>query len=237
MQQMTMVMGIDGCRFGWLCLRKELGSNVVQAQILATISDLLTLDSMPSVVMVDIPIGLTDRGPRRCDQDARRLLGRPRSSSVFSAPIRPMLAATSYSHACQIGASVDGRKLSLQAWGILPKIREVDSFLRSHRRFITSIREVHPELSFWAWNGQVAMEHPKKSAAGRTDREFLVKSSYAAGYVAAQASLPSGKYSNDDLLDAFAALWTAERVATGNATTYPAAPPSDEYGFLMEIVV
>ena len=45
----------------------------------------------PAVFSIDIPIGLTDSGPRQCDIQARRLLGARRGTSVFPAPIRPAL--------------------------------------------------------------------------------------------------------------------------------------------------
>ena len=68
---MAVVAGIDGCPSGWVCLTKDLSTGTVQARILATISGLLTLDPRPEVVMVDVPIGLTDAGPRKCDLEAR----------------------------------------------------------------------------------------------------------------------------------------------------------------------
>ena len=40
----------------------------------------------------------------------------------------------------------------------------------------------------------------------------------------------------DDLLDAFAALWTAERILRGEAITVPKVPPEDRYGLRMEMV-
>lgn len=40
----------------------------------------------------------------------------------------------------------------------------------------------------------------------------------------------------DDIVDAFVALWTAERVARGDAQTLPETPPKDRYGLRMEIV-
>ena len=40
----------------------------------------------------------------------------------------------------------------------------------------------------------------------------------------------------DDILDAFAALWTAERIALGISQTIPAVPPKDSFGLRMEIV-
>jgi predicted RNase H-like nuclease len=41
---------------------------------------------------------------------------------------------------------------------------------------------------------------------------------------------------DDDLLDAFAALWTAERISNGTARTVPAAPLEDRFGLRMEMV-
>jgi len=233
---MAVIAGIDGCPSGWLCLTKDLDTNTVEARILVRIRDLLALDPRPEVVMVDVPIGLTDTGPRKCDLEARAQLRPPRSSSVFPAPIRPTLVATTYAQACQIGEGVDGRKLSQQAWAILPKIREVDTFLRSDATLNQWVREVHPEVCFWAWNGKKAMAHKKKSSAGKAEREVLVKSVYSAAYAAAQSSLPRGRYGNDDLLDAFAALWSGERVVAGKELLLPAKPPLDSCGLRMEIV-
>jgi predicted RNase H-like nuclease len=41
----------------------------------------------------------------------------------------------------------------------------------------------------------------------------------------------------DDVLDAFAALWSADRIARGEAINLPAIPPRDSVGLRMEIVV
>jgi predicted RNase H-like nuclease len=122
-------------------------------------------------------------------------------------------------------------------WAIMPKIVEVDACLSAYPTLQRRIREVHPEVCFRAWNNNVAMVHRKKSSDGRKEREALVEPRYGREYRAAQSSLPRGRYSNDDLLDAFAALWTAERVAAGVAVTLPADPPLDAWGLRMEIVV
>ncbi len=238
---MAVIAGIDGCPAGWVCLTKELSTGNVDSRILPNIAAVLQLDHRPELVMVDVPIGLTDSGPRACDLQARAHLKAPRASSVFPAPIRPTLLATTYTQACQIGQKVDGRKLSQQAWGILPKIREVDAFLRTDTSLQEWIREVHPEVCFWAWNGEKAMAHKKKTEKsepqlGRLEREALVVPYYGKSYSSAQTSLPKGKFANDDLLDAFAALWTAERLIVGKALILPATPLADSYGLRMEMV-
>ena len=233
---MAVIAGLDGCPSGWLCLTKDLSAGKVAACILPSIGALLTLDPKPDAVMVDVPIGLTDAGARACDLLARAKLKAPRSSSVFPAPIRPTLVATSYAQACEIGVKADGRKLSQQSWAILPKIREVDTFLRSDSTSQQWIREVHPEVCFWAWNSNKAMANRKKSAAGKAERESLVQPLYGAAYGAARASLPRGQYANDDLLDAFAALWSAERFVSGKSMVLPGSPPVDSCGLRMEMI-
>lgn len=232
---MTIVAGVDGCPGAWLCLIHNLATGAIQARILSKIGELLTLEPAPDIVLIDIPIGLPGSGARSCDLLARRHLGKPRASSVFPAPIRPMLAAESYAEACAIGVRADGRRLSRQTWAILPKVREVDAFMCSASGI--TVREVHPELSFRAWNNGRPMSHNKKKAAGRAEREALVRASYDEAYAAAGAALPSSRYAKDDLLDAFAALWSAERLARAEACILPAEPPVDAEGLRMEMVI
>jgi predicted RNase H-like nuclease/ubiquinone/menaquinone biosynthesis C-methylase UbiE len=233
----VVVAGIDGCRGGWLCLSLDIESRQVKACILSRIEDLLGLEPLPMVVAIDIPIGLPAAGPRRCDQEARIKLRKPRSNSVFPAPVRCALPATTYEEACRLSFNAHRRKLSRQSWGILKKIREVDAFVRADPAHQAWIREAHPEVTFWAWNANVAMGHRKKSRAGLAEREALVVTRYGERYVAAQANLPRGQYGFDDLLDAFALLWTAERIHAKKAVTLPSAPPVDGKGLRMEIVV
>ena len=47
--------------------------------------------------------------------------------------------------------------------------------------------------------------------------------------------LGKGGFAHDDLLDAFATLWTAQRLLTGDAMIIPAHPPRDARGLRMEI--
>jgi predicted RNase H-like nuclease len=226
--------GIDGCRGGWLCLTRNGSTGKIDARILSNIREVLAFRPRLDVLAVDIPIGLTERGPRLCDREARARLGRARGSSVFPAPIRPVLAAATYEEACRIGRAAEGRALSRQAWGIAPKIRQVDDFLAADYSRQDWLHEVHPELSFWCWNGGVPMTHNKKTPEGRREREELVVSRFAEALPAARSML-NGGFSQDDLLDAFAALWTADRILSGDALVFPKDPPRDARGLRMEI--
>jgi predicted RNase H-like nuclease len=144
-----------------------------------------------------------------------------------------MLDAASYSRACSVGVRTDGRKINRQTWNITPKIREVDIFLRTHRSYRGKIHEAHPEVSFYSWNGCRTLPG-KKTGQGRVDRQKLVVSRY--GPIQDSMNLPRGGWAWDDLLDAFAVLWTAERLAAGTAVTLPPNAPKDRFGLRMRIV-
>ena len=231
-----LTLGIDGCRAGWLYVARNIENGECNAGILPRIDGLLALDPAPVAVAIDIPIGLTDSGPRLCDLEARKVLGRPRSSSVFPAPVRRILGAATYAEACAVGRAVDGRAINRETWNIIPKIREVDKFLRAHPEYRGMTHETHPELCFWRWNGSKGMSHAKKTPMGRAEREELVVSVFGAGVEAAREGLPRGGWAGDDLLDAFATLWTAIRILAGTHVTLPTPPPVDRRGLRMEIV-
>jgi predicted RNase H-like nuclease len=234
---MTVVAGIDGCRGGWLCLVHDRSTHSIRSHILTRIGEFRSLRPRPDAAFIDIPIGLPDAGPRTCDIEARRMLGHPRGTSVFPAPLRPMLNAESYPQACRIGQLADGRKLSRQTWNIIPKIREVDDFLRLQKAWPSRFHETHPELAFAIWNGGRAMTHSKKTPAGRTEREALVRSAFEGEMERAVASLPRRLFVFDDLLDAFAAVWSAGRWALGQTLGLPLDPPCDSRGLPMAITV
>jgi predicted RNase H-like nuclease len=155
------LFGIDGCRGGWVVAESRGPAETPAFRVERTFAGLLTtLQGERALIAVDIPIGLpsgppADDGRRRCDGEARALLGQ-RAVSVFSAPCRQTLAATSYADACrlEVGARQRGSGISRQAYGIVPKIREVDEVISpAHQQPIGSgagiwIREAHPEVCF-----------------------------------------------------------------------------------------
>jgi predicted RNase H-like nuclease len=189
------------------------------------------------LIAIDIPIGLTDSGTRDCDREARRFLGPPRASSVFPAPIREVLVARSWEEACAIRSRVEGKRMSKQAWGIVSKVREVDEELRARAPLRKRVREVHPEVSFKAWNG-AAMRCKKSSFEGRAERCRLVDQFFGPeAYAQVRSRFPKRTdVGDDDILDAFAALWSAERILRRVSRSLPEHPPTDRCGLPMEIV-
>ena len=83
-------------------------------------------------------------------------------------------------------------------------------------------------------NGGKPMMHAKKTPAGPKKRMELLE---GAGFTisgATGASRPQ-EVGRDDILDACAVCWTAERIARGLAVRVPAEPLCDAKGLRMEI--
>jgi predicted RNase H-like nuclease len=228
------VVGVDGCRGGWIAVLRQ-GPDF-RWRRLAALAELFAGAPRPAVVAVDIPIGLTDRGARLCDREAREQLG-ARRACVFPAPIRPLLSATSRAEASARRRRLEGKGVSCQAWAIVDKIREVDDLLRRHPAYRTVVREVHPELCFAALNGGRAVARSKHTAPGLARRVALVRAWCGQAVVRALAERRALGCGADDIVDAFATLWTADRIQRGRAIALPARPPRDSHGLPMAIVV
>ncbi|MFP5071628.1 DUF429 domain-containing protein [Pseudonocardia nantongensis] len=114
--------GVDGVPGGWaVCL---LEGTRVRWSVLPDAAAVLAATAGCDAVGVDIPLVLPVGGGRRsAEVEASARLGRARSS-LFPTPPAEVLAAGSYSEACAAAQRVTGRKISLQAWHITPKIRE-----------------------------------------------------------------------------------------------------------------
>jgi predicted RNase H-like nuclease len=167
-----------------------------------------------SVVAVDVPIGLPARsGLRECDRQARARLGR-RRSCVFPTPDRELLGL-SFEGAREVvlerRAAAPGEHhpiLSRQGCAIAPKIAEVDAV-----RGAGWLVEAHPEVSFLALTAGEALPS-KKTAAGRSARRAALRHAFP-DLDDRLDRLPwrRSEVGLDDVLDSYACLWTAKRVA------------------------
>jgi len=178
---------------------------------------------------IDVPIGLLD-GARACDRAARKILGQPRGSSVFSPPCRSAIRSKTYAEACEANYSGVGRKISRQAWGIAKKIREVDDVMMAEAQ--TWAFEVHPEVCFWALSGCCPMRHGKKTADGRAERLLLIRSIFSD--IDVHLAQRPQHVGIDDVLDAAAAAWTALRHSEGRAKQV-CNPETDPLGLMATI--
>ena len=228
-------VGVDGCPGGWLAVTEDPDGSLT-ARVVATFSELVWSFPSTAVFGVDIPIGLPEEGARQCELNARQVLGRPRSSSVFSAPLRACLVARTYEEACRIRLEIEGKKMSRQAFGILSKIREVDDELATDTSLAARVIEVHPEVSFLLMNGGAPMRHRKKSADGKAERRALLVAQWPDCIEGMRASLRGQDYALDDLHDAMAALWSARKWVSGEARVLGDSAVRDRNELPMRIV-
>jgi len=246
-----LVMGVDGCPGGWLAILAPLGAPEAAAMRFAPhFADLFEHADPFASVAVDMPIGLPERlngRGRACEVAVRKLLG-PRQSSVFQIPARAAVMAADYQAACAaaLAHSDPPRKVSKQAFFLLPKIRELDAFLRDGQGAKPAranlVHECHPEVAFWALGGGHHAMHPKK-VKGRINpegvaerRALLVSAGFSEALLSPAERLP-GRAALDDLLDACVCCWSAMRIARGEATRFPETPERDPTGLPMAITV
>lgn len=232
-------IGVDGCRAGWLAV--ALGpAGGFHLGCYPSISDLWRQGQDAAQILIDIPIGLVSAGSaeRTVDSMARRLLRPRRHASVFSPPCREALRAKNYTEACRINQAICGRKLSIQTWHIMPKIKEVDDFLQTTPGAGGILRETHPEICFWSFAGGRPMRHAKKTPDGIKERLSLlqrIEGRTGTIYQIGLEQFARQQVARDDILDALANAVTAVRLKT-TGTTLPESPLRDRRGLAMEMV-
>ena len=209
---MGAVLGVDGCKVGWVGVRWDGDTDVLVAP---TIAELVAAAGPVDAVAIDIPIDLPADVPRVSEQLARRLLP-GRASTVFNAPAAAVLDAADYPAANAANRAALGLGLSKQTWYLVPKIRDVRDWLTTSPS--VPVVEAHPEVCFATMNGGVLVDG-KKTVAGESLRRSLL----AAHGLDVEAERCRG-VAVDDVLDAAATAWTARRVADGTAERLPPEP-------------
>lgn len=226
------VLGVDGCRAGWLVARLNLDDETLTASVAERFSEILKVDAL--MTLVDMPIGLADDGPRRCEAMARTVLKPLRHASVFSSPLRAMLAFDDYAAANAWGKA-RGRGLSKQAWMITPKIREIDAVITPHDQ--ARLGEGHPEVAFARLNGGKPCAHPKRKADGAAERRRLLTGAGLADPEALFARVRKehgAGVARDDVFDACALALSANARLDGCAVRL-SDDARDARGLVMEI--
>jgi predicted RNase H-like nuclease len=250
---MVVAAGVDGCRGGWIAAFAE-GCEQPEIAVFKVFADLV--DALPSdaMIAVDMPIGLPEHchgGGRGPEKLVRPLLGM-RQSSVFSIPSRAAvyvaaeetmhgspdlgdgwLAAHRHASAIARQTSDPPRAVSIQAFGLFGKIRELDALLGERAGLSERVIESHPELCFWRLNGMRALAEPKKVKGrvyppGMAERRALL---CCAGLKAgATDAMPPAGAGEDDMLDALAVMTAARNRLKGEGLCFPDQPPRDAHG-------
>jgi predicted RNase H-like nuclease len=239
---MTWIAGVDGCPVGWVVALVRADGSDLRIAGVPRFADVLAAPEQPTIVAVDIPIGLPERtgaGGRAAENAVRPLLG-GRQSSVFSVPSRAALYAGDYAETCSVALATSDppRKISKQLFMLAPKIREVDVVLRADTALTRRVFEVHPELAFWQLNGEHPLDEPKK-VKGKCygpglalRRRLLVAAGLSDAIVSTTPPKGAGP---DDLLDALACAMVAWRIHAGVARAFPRDVPRDAFGLPMAI--
>lgn len=207
------VLGVDGCKLGWVGVVWDGRSTDVI--IAPTIGQLVDRAGDVETVAIDTPIGLPSSEPRVAEKLARGLLP-GRASTVFNAPAASVLGQPDYHAANAANRAALGLGLSKQTWYLVPKIRDVDEWLRT--RPGVPVVEAHPEVCFAAMNGGVLVDG-KTTTAGEAHRRRLL-ADHGLDVVADRRR----GVATDDILDAAATAWTARRYADGVADRLPPEP-------------
>jgi len=230
-------LGVDGCKIGWFFTALDQNKQW-EVGTSSSIQDLWKTHNDADLILIDIPIGLPFKEPRACDLKARRLLGKGKASSVFPPPCREALSANTYGEACEINKKILGKKISLQAYHISKKIKELDDFLLANPQVRQKIRETHPEICFWALAGGSAMLFPKKNKHGFEERIDLMKKVFSQTEAIVNAALKRYKrkeVAKDDILDSLAVAIVACSSAN-SLVTIPVTPEKDAKELQMEMV-
>ena len=236
---MMLVAGVDGCKAGWfVVIANGNTGKIIDFQRVDKLAELFQYSHNLNIIAVDVPIGLLSAaksGGRDCDILARRLLGYPRSSSVFSPPVRDALNhPKNYSGAnfANRKSSIEGIGISKQCFGIFPKIIEADALVNPELQNV--IKEIHPEVCFWKMGGDTSPLFSKRSSRGREERLNLLSGVGFNGISDVFGNYRRSEVQLDDTIDAAAACWTATRIFKGDATRLPAIPERDTSGLFME---
>ena len=230
------VLGVDGCRNGWICASLSINGGELAVSHFERISQVLNhFGDAAKLIAIDMPIGLAAMGTRKCEIDARKFIG-PRRMSVFASPRRPMITMATYEEANAWGKTqTPSAGLSKQAWNIIPKIREVDDFITPALQ--TRIFEAHPEVAFTRLAG-APCAFSKRTPDGKKEREEILAQTglrpTAGALFHALKRVSNAKAGIDDILDACVLSLTARDRLFDKAIRF-GGDARDEQGLVMEI--
>ena len=169
---MDKFVGVAWAGTGWISVVLD-GDGLTDVDVLPSFQCVWHEHRTAERMLVDIPIGLSANGRRSCDVQAKELLAPRRHTSVFWHPVRPALSAKTLSAAKDL-TEAHGFSLSNQAWAIVPRIRELDTFFDLTPEAVGVVRESHPEVCFAALNDGDPMVHSKHTQDGRRERLALL---------------------------------------------------------------
>lgn len=200
-------MGIDGCKYGWVAIMIKDNQEFTVSKH-ATFLSIFKEYPHAEKYLVDMVIGLADiNHPRVVENLARQKLKPNRASTVFTPPCRAAVYEKTYDVAKEKNKVILGKAFSIQAWNIVPKIREVDTFILKNMKYKNRIFEAHPEICFASLNNQVPMTFKKKEKEGMEERINLLQSIFPKSkeiFEKGNNQFLKKEVKSDDIVDALA---------------------------------
>lgn len=230
LNRMPRIAGIDGCKSGWLAVAANSDLSKAELHFAPNWHDVRL---SANIIAVDMPIGVSQRGVRQCEVEARKLLS-PFASRVFKTLPRGALrfAQEDWNAANQWSKREGFGGISKQIWNIRPKIKEIDRVTspEDQRR----LYEAHPELAFARLNGGKPLES-KHTPQGLGVRKRLLRHAGFTNLDDWLQSLRGNGAKADDLYDACVLVLTARNILQKKANHLPQVVERDERGLRMSI--
>lgn len=224
-------VGVDWMKGSWIA--SELTGNIASYKTFKTIDELCSYYEGISEILIDMPIGLpesSEEAQLRPDIEARKYLKvASRKSSIFPVPFRQLSYAESKAEVWELNNKL-GAKLTVAGSGILPCIKQVDSFLQSNLEWKERLIESHPECAFQALNGGRGIETSKHTPEGIEER-IVILSQYV--FNVRELVDPVSKSKKEDILDSLCLAVTSKF----GYVSIPKKPVRDSKGLPMRIVI
>jgi predicted RNase H-like nuclease len=225
-------LGLESCQAGWLAV--SVAQETAGYWLLASDKEFEDILEKYDRIFLDVPIGLEDDVyVRECDQLLQKRLGPYYENSIFSAPIRSALYAPTYGEASLISYEATKKKVSTQAWNVIPDIRLVNRLIDRHKSFRDKLFESHPELLFQILNGHNTILQKKETKKGLRHRLGLLKkvNSFADDFFRnIKEEYRRNQVEEDDILNALALAVFSLRSVDHKIRTIPEVPELDSLG-------
>jgi predicted RNase H-like nuclease len=221
-RSMPAFVGLDGYPGGWVAVYLD-----DQRQLFDYARTAERLLFWPyERAMIDIPIGLPQRGYRDCDRAAKEIIG----SSAFLGARWNVWQFREYNDANAYYWKEKDAGISQQLWHLRSKLKEINEAITPEKQ--NRVQESHPELVFWRLNEGKTLPS-KNTPEGRAQRIELLKRQGISRIEQWLGQRHGTGIRRDDLIDACACAIAARD--RNKANRLPLGEPPMERGIRMEI--
>ena len=226
--------GVTPCPAGWLVLPGRLaGVTVIAEEAFVLRKFMEVLDYRPKFdfAAVNIPFGYPERPGeqyRKCDAEARELVGWPRVVNVHPVPCREALFAKTRQQALELEPWLTRNDFRHFKW-MKEAALEIQPF---HAR---SIYSANAALSFTHMNGDEPLKSSPYHAEGQRERLELIRTKLP-GIEEVISRVPPQGAGIVHMYESAAMLWTARRASGRAIARLPMDPEWDDGGIRVELV-